>query len=205
MLDLACGFGRTAVPLAQRGFQVTGVDLSQPFLDMAADSAREADISIDLRQGDMREIPFASEFDAVIMMWSSFGVLESEEEDQKAVNAVARALRPGGRFLLDQGNREWVIRNFRERDWTERDDGTLLLNERSLDLIGSRNYVHMTVIETDGSRRDYQHIFRFYTMTEMAAMLQRSGLAVRKVWGGFDGQEYGLDSRRMIVLSEKRS
>jgi hypothetical protein len=61
------------------------------------------------------------------------------------------------------------------------------------------------VIETDGSRRDYQHIFRFYTMTEMAAMLQRSGLVVRKVWGGFDGQEYGLDSRRMIVLSEKRS
>ena len=44
---------------------------------------------------------------------------------------------------------------------------------------------------------------RLYSLTEMAKMLSRAGLAVRQVWGGFDGQEYGLDSPRMIVLAEK--
>ena len=95
MLDLACGWGRIAVPLAQRGYRVTGIDLSETFVTMARESARAAGLDIDFRQGDMREIPFVGEFDAVIMMWTAFGVLESDEEDEKVLHAVARALRPG--------------------------------------------------------------------------------------------------------------
>jgi cyclopropane fatty-acyl-phospholipid synthase-like methyltransferase len=205
MLDLACGWGRIALPLAQRGYRVTGLDLSEAFVDRARRDAQAAGLDIDFRRGDMREIPFAGKFDAVIMMWSAFGVLESDEEDQEVLHAVARALRPGGRFLIEQASREHVVRHFQARDWHQREGGTLVLHERELDLLESRNYVRMTVIEPDGSRRNYDHTFRFYTLTEFVDMLDRAELAFRAVWGGFDGSPYTLYSRRMIVLAQKEA
>jgi len=203
VLDLACGWGRIALPLAQRGFRVTGLDLSEAFLARARQDAQGAGLDIDFRHGDMRQIPFVEEFDAVIMMWTAFAALESDEEDQKVLNAVAHALRPGGRFFIDQASRESIIRNYRGRDWWEREDGTLVLHEREFNLLESRNYVRMTIIEPDGSRRVYTHAIRLYTPRELAGMLERAGLRFRQVWGGFDGQDYSLDSRRMIVLAKK--
>jgi len=205
VLDLACGWGRIAVPLAQRGYRVTGLDLSEAFLAKAREAAQTAGMDIDFRRADMREVPFVGEFDAVIMMLSAFGVLESDEEDQRVLDAVARALRPGGRFLIEQMSREWVIRHFQGRDWAEREGGTLVLHERELDLLESRNCVRMTVIEPDGSRRKYDHTFRFYTLTEFVAMLARAGLTCRAAWGDFDGSPYTLYSHRMIVLAETPS
>ena len=205
VLDLACGWGRVAVPLAQRGYRVTGLDLSEAFLARARRDAQEAGLDIDFRQADMREIPFVGEFDAVIMMCSAFGFLESDEEDEKVLHAVARALRPGGRFFLDQISREWVIRHHQPRDWAEREGGILVLQERELNLLESRNYVRLTIIEADGSRRVHHHVFRFYTLTELVGMLARAGLVFRVAWGGFDGSPYTLDSRGMIVLAEKEA
>jgi ubiquinone/menaquinone biosynthesis C-methylase UbiE len=205
VLDLACGWGRIAVPLAQRGYRVTGLDLSEAFLARARRSAQKAGLDIDFRQGDMRQIPFVAEFDAVIMMGTAFGLLESDEEDEKVLHAVARALRPGGRFFLDQASREWGIRHYRGRDWAEREGGILVLQERELNLLESRNYVRLTIIEPDGSRRVHHHVFRFYTLTELVGMLDRAGLAFRAAWGGFDGSPYTLDSGRMIVLAEKEA
>ncbi len=177
VLDLACGWGRIAVPLAQRGYRVTGLDLSEAFLAVAREAARAAGVDIAFRRADMRQIPFVAEFDGVIMMCSSFGVLESDEEDEKVLHAVARALRPGGRFFLDQASREWVIRHYQGRDWAERKGGILVLQERELNLLESRNYVRLTIVEPDGSRRVHSHTFRFYTLTELVGMLARAGLA----------------------------
>jgi ubiquinone/menaquinone biosynthesis C-methylase UbiE len=204
LLDLACGWGRIALPLAQRGYRVTGLDLSEAFLARAGRDAQEAGLDIDFQRGDMRQIPFVEEFDAVIII-GAFGALESDDEDQKVLNAVARALRPGGRFLLDQVSRESIVLRFQARDWAEREGSVLVLQERRLDLLESRNYVRLTIIEPDGSRRRHDHALRLYTLTELAGMLARAGLAFRAVWGGFDGSPYTLYSRRMIVLAQKEA
>jgi SAM-dependent methyltransferase len=182
---------------------VTGLDLSEHFLGKAHEAARAAGVDIDFQRADMREIPFVGEFDAVVIMGSAFGVLESDEEDQKVLVAVARALRPGGRFLIEQTSRERVIRGFQAHDWQEREGGVLVFHERELKLLESRNYVGLTIIEPNGSRRAYDHTFRFYTLTELVEMLGRAGLAYRAAWGDFDGSPYTLDSRRVIVMAEK--
>ena len=205
VLDLACGWGRIAVPLAERGYRVTGLDLSQAFLARGREDAKATGVDVDFQRADMREIPFTDEFDAVVIMGSAFGVLESDEEDQKALVAAARALRPGGRFLLHQTSREWVIRGFQAHDWQEREGGVLVFQERELNLLESRNYVRLTIVEPNGSRRAYDHTFRFYTLTEFVGMLARAGLAYRAAWGGFDGSPYTLESRHVIVLAEKEA
>lgn len=130
VLDLCCGHGRHAIELARRGYQVTGVDLSARALRRARRAASEAGADIRWQRCDMRDVAFQGEFDGVINMFTSFGYLESEEEDRGVLERVRAALRPGGRFLIDFINRDWVIRRYQARDWRRAPDGSILLLER---------------------------------------------------------------------------
>lgn len=205
VLDLCCGYGRHALALAQRGYGVAGLDLSTYHLRLARRAAREAGVRVRWVHSDMREIPFENEFDAAINMFSSFAYFESEEEDYRVLAAVSRALKPGGRFFIDTMNREWLVRRFQESDWRRYDDGLIVMERRKLDLLRSRIESEWTMITPGGRRRQHHISVRLYSLTELAQMMSRAGLAVRRTWGSFEGKEYGLDSPRTIVLAEKVS
>ena len=205
LLDLCCGQGRHSVLLASHGLKVTGQDLSREYLEQAGRSAKEQGVHLDLLCNDMRDIPFKDHFDAVINMFSAFGYLESDEENLKVLKAVREALKPGGRVLLDMINREWVVSNYDQSDWRQGEDGTLYLEHRELDLVTSRNHVTFTIVKSDGSRRDtVGHHIRLYTLTETLNLLSKAGLDFVEVYGGFDGEAYSIDTRRMIVVAQKR-
>ena len=204
VLDLCCGPGRHAVTLAGRGYRVTGLDLNAEFLQMARRSAGAEGVGLETVRGDMRAIPFGGGFDAVINMFTSFGYLESEEDDIQVLRGVAGALRPGGKFLLDTINREWVVSNYVQNDWHADHDGTVYLEHRDLDLLTSRNHVSFAVIAPDGTRRQsIGHKVRLYTLTEMVGLLGRAGLTIEATYGGFDAEPYGVATRRMIVVARK--
>src|SRR2546426_9095666 len=90
ILDLCCGHGRHAIPLAQRGFQVTGQDLSEVFLREAEKEAQAQSVHVQWLHGDMRNIPFENEFDAAINIFTAFGYLEDQGEDQKVLQQVSK-------------------------------------------------------------------------------------------------------------------
>lgn len=204
VLDLACGHGRHAIPLARRGYAVTGVDLAEYHLDMARRRAAEAGVHVEWVRADMREIPRGMDgrFDAVISMFTAFGYFDSDGEDQRVLEGVCRALRPGGHLVLDVGNRERVMRQYRDKDWLER-DGQVMLHERRFDFLTGRNHETLTVVERDGARHVTGFVVRMYSLAELAAMFQDAGLRVERVWGDFDGSDLTLDSRRCIVLARK--
>jgi SAM-dependent methyltransferase len=206
VLDLCCGQGRHSVQLAKRGFKVTGLDLNAEYLDLATKSAEEAKVKIETVAGDMREIPFENKFDAIVNMYSSFGYLESEAEDLKVLESAAKALKAGGRLLLDMLNREWAIDNYIQNDWHTGADGTLYVERRDLDLATSRMHVHFIVVDPEGARREsIGHIIRLYTLTEMTRLLERVGMHVTSVSGGFEGEDYGIGTRRMIIVAQKEA
>lgn len=203
ILDLCCGHGRHAVALAERGYEVTGQDLSEVFLEKARADAAEAGVSVRWIHRDMRRVPFEEGFDAVINMFSAFGYLETEAEDQKVLAQVREALRPGGLFLLDTIHQAWLLRNFESRGWHTGTDGVTVLEERELDLLTGRNEVTVTLIDTDGARREHQHAMRIYSAAELARMVSQAGLTVEAAYGGLDGSELALDSRRFVLLARK--
>ncbi len=203
VLDLCCGHGRHAVLLAKRGLLVTGLDLSQELLDLARQAAATERVQLALVRSDMRDIPFAGRFDAIINMFTAFGYLESEDEDKKVLAAVHKALKPGGRLLMDMLNREWVVSNYIQNDWHRGDDGTLYLERRELDLATSRNHVTFTIVPPNGPRRQGGHVIRLYTLTEMITLLRDAGLTLRATYGTFDGEPYSVFTRRMILVAEK--
>jgi SAM-dependent methyltransferase len=206
VLDLCCGPGRHSVLLAKRGYKVTSLDLSQSYLDLARRAAFDSKVELDTVSADMREIPFNDHFDAAINMYSSFGYLESETEDFKVLESISRSLKRGGRLLLDMLNREWAVANYIENDWHAEADGTLYVERRALDLASSRMRVRFVIVAPNGGRRDsIGHDIRLYTLTEMTRLLERVGFVEIEVFGGFDGELYGIETRRMILCARKNA
>lgn len=203
ILDLCCGHGRHTVSLAKRGYEMTGQDLSAVFLQHAQAAAEDQGVAVRWVQGDMRQIPFEDEFDAVINIFTAFGYFESEEEDQQVLDQVYKALKPGGLFLLELIHREGLMRNFVPGQIDRYADGLITLEEREFDLLTSRSNVRVTMLFPGGERREYRHSSRIYSLTELARMLAVAGLRVQAYYGGLDGSALSLNSRRLVVVARK--
>ncbi|MCA6214504.1 class I SAM-dependent methyltransferase [Thermococcus bergensis] len=100
ILDLACGTGIPTLELAERGYDVIGLDLHEEMLKVARRKAEERDLGVEFLQGDALEITFENEFDAITMFFSSIMYFD-EKNLKKLFNGVVKALRPGGVFIAD--------------------------------------------------------------------------------------------------------
>jgi SAM-dependent methyltransferase len=201
ILDLACGHGRHAIPLARLGFQVCGYDLSQAFLDRARADAGEQGASVRWVQGDMRELPFEQEFDAAINVFTAFGYFADPEDDLRVLQEVRRTLAPGGRFLLETIHRDALMARFRNRSWDRTSTGTLVLRERRLDLPTDVMHEDVLVIRPDGSRSKHQFAVRMRSLHSYLSLLSESGLEPLSWYGGLDGRPLELDSWRLVLVS----
>lgn len=197
VLDLACGHGRIANRFAARGATVTGLDATPMFLDLARADAAGRGVEVDYRLGDMRELPWTGEFDVVINWFTAFGYL-GDDGDREVLAGVVRALRPGGRFLIEINNYPWLLRNLLTSIIDER-DGDLLVDRNAFDPLTNRITTHRTTIR-DGRRRDTRFFVRLYPYTELRTLLLGAGFAEVTAFGR-DGDPLTLDSRRLIVVA----
>ena len=203
LLDLACGYGRHAIAMAKRGYAVTGLDFNERYLGIAAAEAKAAGAQVTWQPGDMRTLVGVGPFRGVYSYFTSFGYF-SDEDNERVVAEVARVLERGGRFLLDVMNRDWLLTHPQQRTWQQREDGALLMEETTLELVTSRVVTRQILIDPTGGPQVTKEFFlRAYTCTELAALLKRHGLAVREVFGSATREPYSTESRRLILLSER--
>ena len=100
IMDVGCGYGRHAMELAARGYQVVALDLSLPLLLRGADEAQRRGLNINFVHGDMRELSFEDQFDGAYCLFSTFGYFD-EEANKKTARGIAKALRPGARLVIE--------------------------------------------------------------------------------------------------------
>ena len=203
VLDLCCGPGRHAVPLARAGLRVTGLDMSEEYLELARAAAREAGVDVRFVQGDMRDIPFRGEFDAVVNMFTAFGYFDDDADDQRVMSRASAALKPGGKLLLDLLNRDWVAANYVRSESREGPDGTIYQERREFDPVAGRNHVEFTITSPDGEERKVSHHIRLYVATEISRMLDGAELRLECVYGGYDGSRLSIETQRMILVVER--
>lgn len=202
-LDLCCGHGRHAIALAAQGLMVTGQDLHAPSLDEAANQAREAGVEVQWRQGDMRQVPETDHFDAVVNLFSSFGFFAEDDDNVAVLKAAAKALKPGGRFLIDINNRDAaLLAGMNQRLWEPADDGRILLEERRYDPLSGRIHVRLAW-HTESVPHFTDQWLRLYTLPELIHLIRSVGLAPTGVWGDYDGSDFDLSSPRLIVRAVK--
>ena len=203
ILDLCCGQGRHLLELTRRGYDVLGFDISAYMLDRLREIAGREGIRPNLVQGNMRDLIFDSEFDAVINMRTSFGYLENEDEDQQALDGICRALKPGGRFLTDQINRDSLMRRYKEQFWARNSRGDIVIADSTFDVRTGRNIVREICFRADGSRSETSHDIRLYTCREFEDKLIRAGMRIESVWGDFDSSPFDLAHKHMLVIALK--
>ena len=197
VLDLCCGYGRHTIPLSEHS-HVIGLDRSPVMLDQALASGGTR-----LIRGDMRHLPFPAErFEVILSLFSSFGYFDDENENYRVLQSISESLMPGGRFLVETVNREFVVRHSVPQQVYRPGDMTLI-EERSFDPISSRTHVDVTVFE-DGRETRLHHSIRIYAFTEFEMLLESVGLQTVNVWGDFRGSDYTCDSTQMIILAERK-
>jgi SAM-dependent methyltransferase len=205
VLDLACGFGRHAIELTRRGHEVAGLDLSMPLLQKALNEAQKQSLSIKFIHGDMRDLSFEGIFSACYLWQTSFGFFD-DQTNFRVLRGVHRALKPGGRLLIDVLNRDHIVTKMPHRLWWEGVE-CVFLEEVDLDHRSSVLHTKRSFIYEDGSPPLEQNTFiRIYSLHELCQLLHAAGFAVREVSGELHhrGRFLGSASGRIIVHAQKR-
>ncbi len=223
VLDVPCGNGRLSFELAKRGLRVTGVDISEEFIEEArsiqgtlhnpaahanADhppaTAGGTDFSakIEFLLCDMRNIDGMRIYDGAYCFGNSFAFLEHAEME-KFLDAIARALKPGARFIVETGMAaESVLPDFEEQSSHEVGDIALTIKER---YIAAESCIDSEYI-FGRDRKTESRLARewIYTVAEMRRMLERAGFSVLDLYGSLKCEPYKLGSRELFIVSEAR-
>ena len=203
VLDLCCGQGRHVLELARRGYHVTGVDLSDTLLAEARRQAQQENSPATFLQCDMRKIDFENQFDAVINFYTAFGYFEEDEDNQAVLNAVARALKPQGRFLLDYPCLEGRMPTWKSQRHLKFPDGTVLLHDLEHDVFNQTIKNTALYITADNTRHQTGFTLRHYYGRELRQALQSAGLNVLATYGDRSGKTLQNTDTRILLIAQK--
>lgn len=193
VLDVPCGNGRHAIDLARRGMRMTGVDISAGFLDEGRRNAPE----IEWIHGDMRELPWRGRFDAAYCWGNSFGYFD-HDNCQRFLEAIASALKPGGRFILESGAVSESILPVLQPERKLRIGDLDFHSRNTYNAVESR--MDITYTFTRGRQQEVKPIHQWvHSAAEIRRMFRRAGLEPLDVFGSVEGDPYALGSPRFIA------
>ncbi len=199
VLDLGCGWGRHLTELKQRGFTgLVGIDVQGAFLEPVD--------GVTMLAGDAGALEFENEFDAVYCAFNA--LFSAPDAAPKVFASVARALKPGGRFLLDTANRERLAVADPTRSWRGGGDLPWLLEETRFNLLTGAQEIFQRRIFT-GSYTETDHtetltLTRYhYTLSDLTRLLQTHELTVTDVYGDWTLNPYTAQSPRLLLLTRK--
>ncbi len=195
VLDAPSGAGRVAVHLALAGCDVTGVDIRRTFIARAQRRFRAAGVSGTLAVLDIREIESCCEFHGIFNWGGSFGYF-GDDENADLIRRFAKALRPGGRLLIDLPNRARILRRFKSEVVSERGVARNRWNRRCQRLESSHSaYGRHRPGDTSS--------IRLYTPAQTQTLFTRAGLRIETMYGDWRGSPYSRSSERLIVVGRK--
>lgn len=201
ILDVGCNRGRHSIALATMGYRVTGVDPEAEALEVAASAAAQARVDVRFIHGDMAQVELA-DFDGALCVGTGIGFHDSDEADQRQLDAICRALKPGGRFGIEA---TWLLGQHYDsgmrRTW-ERVGDTLVVDEGIFDPLTCRAHHITDYITPDGVHRREER-YRVYAPPEMTRMLRTAGFVIDAVYGDYAGKPLALDSYAFIAVCHK--
>lgn len=208
VLDMACGFGRHALELARRGCRVVGVDITPEYIDEAQAQADKSGLEAEFICADLRELRYRETFDVVLNMADgAIGYLEGDEENLRIFDAIAAALVPGGKHLMDVCNGAYAAKHFPKRHWMTGARSLSLADfewdaQRSLMYYGGLEFRYGEVLTKPEAI--HSNPTRLYNLAELDAIFQSRGMTVWRAYAGFDASAPATDDTFQIqVVSQK--
>lgn len=205
ILDVPCGHGRLAIPLAKRGAHVVAIDFAESALASLSTQARGEHLAIETRMQDMRRLELEPGFDAAICMGNSFGY-GTDAEQVAFLHSVAGALRTGGTFVLDTAMAAESILCHLDERMTACAGAIRVHIENQYDPVRSRLHLRYRFVDYSAqpARESVQHLSHaVYTTAHILSMLDHEGIVVQKLLGSAEGHAYALGAPRLIVIGRK--
>jgi ubiquinone/menaquinone biosynthesis C-methylase UbiE len=178
---------------------VTGMDLSRVLLDEA--KKLDEHHKVQWIRGDMRDIPLERTFNAVVNLFTSFGYFESDEENKQVLHEMDRVLAPGGKFIIDFLNPDYVTAHLVPS--SERTTENVRIQEtRSIEDGFVRKRI--VILEEGKPKRHYLEQVKLYRLPQFKEMLQDTKLRIDHLYGNYDKTSYDEStSPRLIIVGHK--
>jgi len=211
ILDIGCGTGRHSIELAKRGYQVTGIDLSDSMLEKARENARNQKVQITFQKHDARQLPFIEEFDIAIMLCEGgFSLMETDEMNYQILKSASKALKSNqGKLIFTTLNGLFPlfhsVKDFLE---SQTDNENTDFNEITFDLMTFREQNTITVKDDDGNEKKLKCNERYYVPSEITWLLKSLGFSTIDIFGSKLGAFSRNDSLttedfEMLIITEK--
>ena len=204
VLDVGCGRGRHSRILAARGYAVTGVDLSENAIRTARRRAAAEGLDVRFEQGDMCHLTYDAAFDGAVNLFTTFGYFDDDDDHQRVIDGIARALVPGGWFVQDFLNAPYVRAHLVAED-EKTIDGVRVRQQRWLD--GDRVKKRITFHrngDEDDELPSFTESVRLLTAADFRRMYDAAGLTLEATFGDYDGSPHTPESPRLILYARKR-
>jgi SAM-dependent methyltransferase len=199
ILDVACGFGRHSAEFARRGYRVVGVDLSRAMLSEARRLWRRPNLRF--RRADMRRLPFRTEFDAALCLFTSFGYF-SETGNRRALRSMVRALKPGGLLVVDHRNPAWHDAHSNSRTWWTVGKRWYVCESGAWDRRRRRVHSRWRVIDLERGRVIPKvNRIHFYSVASWRRLLRASGARLIRACSTYQGGRPGVSRPRLVILA----
>jgi SAM-dependent methyltransferase len=199
VLDLACGHGRIANRLAERGARVTGLDATPLFLEKARTDATVRGVDVEYVEGDMRDLPWEGRFDRIVSWFTSFGYFD-DDENRRVLREAHKALKPGGRLLIENNNLAELLGRWQRAVVGER-DGDLWIDRSWFDPTTGRATTDRVFVRGGRTRR-FEFSVRMFVAVELGDWLLDAGFASVDVYGE-TGEALTMEARRMITIARR--
>ncbi|WP_042345777.1 class I SAM-dependent DNA methyltransferase [Bacillus massiliigorillae] len=208
VLDVACGTGEFSVRLAEKGYHVTGVDLSEEMLSIARAKAEGHNVTIPFYHQNMIELDMGESFDSIVIFCDSLNYLESEHDVQSTFKCVFEQLKAGGLFMFDVHSvykMEEIFANATFADAGE--DVSYIWNSFEGEEPYSVEHELSFFVRDDETdlydRFEEDHYQRTYPISTFEQWLQDAGFTIKEVIADLENEEPNEHSERIMFVSVK--
>ena len=208
ILDVGCGTGRHAIELTKRGYNVTGIDLSEAQLKRAKEKAADANLVIDFQRQDARCLPFDSEFDVAIMLCEGgFSLMETDEMDYEILKNVTKSLKPQAKFIFTAPNGLFPLyHSVDDFHASVVEEGNSVCRNNNFDLMTFREQNVVDFEDDSGKKMTLNCNERYYVPSEITWLLKSLGYTTIDIFGARLGEfsrEHALrtDDYEMLVIA----
>jgi len=210
ILDIGCGTGRHSIELAQRGYNVTGIDLSNSMLKRAKEKAKSKDLDINFLQKDARNLKFKQEFDLVIMLCEGgFSLMETDEMNFEILKNASNALRRQGKFIFTTLNGLFpLFHSVKDFLAEQAKDDNATYDENSFNLMTFRDYNKTLLDDDNGNKLELECNERYYVPSEITWLLKTLGFKKIDIYGARLGafsrtDQLKTENYEMLVIAER--
>lgn len=210
ILDIGCGTGRHSIELTKRGYNITGVDLSESQIIRAREKAAAENLKIDFLIQDARKLPFREEYDLAIMLCEGgFPLMETDEMNYQILQSASASLRKNGKIIFTTLNGLFPlfhsVKDFLE---SESKEGNATYDKNSFDLMTFRDYNKTTVTDDSGNLVELDCNERYYVPSEITWLLKSLGYKTIDIFGAKLGafnrnDVLTTEDFEMLVIAEK--